>query len=111
MNENQALIDLFQQFKKFAIIGVSQTWQRPSNFVGKYLLNHGYTVYPVNPNYQRVLGQVCYPSLSAIPYPVEIVVCFRRPESLKTLVPELLKKEVKVLWLQLGVINKQVKLW
>ena len=47
--------------------------------------------------------------MSAIPYPVEIVVCFRRPESLKTLVPELLKKEVKVLWLQLGVINKQVK--
>ena len=109
MNENQALIDLFQQFKKFAIIGVSQTWQRPSNFVGKYLLNHGYTVYPVNPNYQRVLGQVCYPSLSAIPYPVEIVVCFRRPESLETLVPELLKKEVKVLWLQLGVVNKRVK--
>ena len=90
MNENQALIDLFQQFKKFAIIGVSQTWPRPSNFVGKYLLNHGYCI-PANPNYQRVLGQVCYPSLP-IPYPVEIVACFRRPESLKTLVPELLKK-------------------
>ena len=58
LNENQALIDLFQQFKKFAIIGVSQTWQRPSNFVGKYLLNHGYTVYPVNPNYQMVLGSL-----------------------------------------------------
>ncbi len=110
LNENESLIELFQQFKKFAILGVSQTWQRPSNFVGKYLLNQGYTVYPVNPNYEAVLGQACFPSLTTIPFPVEVVVCFRRPESLTTLVPELLKKDVKVLWLQLGVINQQVKI-
>ena len=109
MNEDEMLIKLFQQFKKFAVLGISQTWQRPSNFVGKYILNHGYTVYPVNPNYKSVLGQSCFQSLSEIPHCVEVVICFRRPDSLSQLVPELLEKNVKVLWLQFGVINKQLK--
>lgn len=109
MNEDETLIKLFQQFKQFAILGISQTWQRPSNFVGKYLLDQGYSIYPVNPNYESVLGQPCFPSLSAIPSLIEVVICFRRPDSLATLVPELLKKDVKVLWLQLGVINEKVK--
>ena len=35
--------------KNIAMIGLSSSWQRPSYFVAKYLLDRGYKVFPVNP--------------------------------------------------------------
>ncbi len=109
MTEDELIVEIFRRYKKFAIVGISEIWQRPSNFVGKYLLDHGYTVYPVNPNYENVLGAPCFSRLSEIPYPIEVVTCFRRPDSLAGLLPELFEKNVKILWLQLGVINERLK--
>ncbi|MEC8148424.1 MAG: CoA-binding protein [Pseudomonadota bacterium] len=109
MTEDEFMLDTFYRFKKFAIVGISRTWQRPSNFVGKYLLYHGYSVYPVNPKYTSVLGQRCFPRLSDVVDSIEVVICFRRADSLLQLLPEFNKKKVKVLWLQLGIICEKVK--
>ena len=51
--------------RRIAVVGISAEWHRPSFFVGKYLLEHGYTMIPVNPKYREVLGQPCYPDLAA----------------------------------------------
>ncbi|MBI2287545.1 MAG: CoA-binding protein [Chloroflexi bacterium] len=52
-------------------------------------------IYPVNPNYQEVLGLPCYPSLGSIPGPVDHVIVSIRAESVLELLDECAAKGVK----------------
>jgi predicted CoA-binding protein len=88
-----------------AVVGISANWYRPSYFASKYMMEHGYTIVPVNPRYAEVLGQRCYPDLAAIPHPVDIVDCFRRSEEILPLAEAAIAIGAKVLWQQLGVRN------
>ena len=87
------------------MVGLSANWYRPSYFAAKYMLDHGYRVIPVNPSYQEVLGQKCYPSLRDITEKVDIVDCFRRSEEIMPLAGDAIAIGAKVLWMQIGVIN------
>ncbi len=91
--------------RTLAVVGLSANWHRPSNFAAKYMQAHGYRVIPVNPAYTEVLGEKCYPSLEAIPEPVDIVDCFRAATEIVPLAQSAVAIKAKVLWLQLGVIN------
>jgi len=96
--------------RRVAIVGISAEWHRPSFFVGKYLLEHGYTMIPVNPKYDVVLGQRCFPHLRAAREAVgeiEVVDCFRRAEDIGALAGEAIGIGARVLWMQLGVINEE----
>src|SRR2546430_9115716 len=63
-----------------AVVGLSADWFRPSYFAAKYMLEHGYTVIPVNPKYPEILGQRCYKSLQDVPGKIDIVDVFRKTE-------------------------------
>ena len=69
--------------KVIAVVGLSANWWRPSFFAAKYMQDHGYRIIPVNPNYEEVLGETCYPSLEDIPKDirVDIVDVFQKPEA------------------------------
>lgn len=86
-----------------AVVGLSASWNRPSYFAAKYMLEHGYTVIPVNPGQREILGQKCYPCLADIPDRVDIVDCFRRVEDIPPLAEEAIAIGARVLWLQLGI--------
>ena len=88
-----------------AVVGISDKPHRPSYYVTEYLLYAGFTIYPVNPRYEKVLDLKCYPTLSAIPQSVEIVDIFRRPDTVMPVVEEAIKIGAKVVWMQQGVIN------
>ncbi len=96
---------ILKECRTIAVVGLSAKWHRPSNFAAKYLLDHGYRVIPVNPAYQEVFGQRCYPTLTAVPEKVELVDCFRRAEDIPPIAHQAIAIGAKVLWLQLGVIN------
>jgi len=86
-------------------VGLSGNWYRPSFFAAKYLLEHGFQVIPVNPNYQEILGQKCYPDLASIPQQVDIVDLFQRSDQVLQFVQPAIDRQAKVLWLQLGIVN------
>jgi hypothetical protein len=90
-----------------AVVGLSPNWYRPSYFAAKYMQEHGYRVIPVNPNCDTVLGERCYPSVAAIPDPVDIVDCFRKSEEIPPLAREAVAKGARVLWMQLGIRNDE----
>ena len=101
---------ILHENRRVAIVGISAEWHRPSFFVGKYLLEHGYTMIPVNPKYDMVLGQRCFPNLRAAREtagPIEVVDCFRRAEDIGALADEAIGIGAKVLWMQLGVVNEE----
>jgi predicted CoA-binding protein len=91
--------------KVIAMVGLSAQWFRPSYFAAKYMLEHGYTVIPVNPKYAEILGQKCYKRLQDIPVAVDIVDCFRKTADIPPIADDAIAIRAKVLWQQLGVRN------
>ena len=92
-----------------AIVGLSADWWRPSYFAAKYMQEHGYRIIPVNPKYTEVLGEKCYPTLEAIPEPVDIVDVFRKSEDCAPIAKQAVVIGAKTLWLQLGVENTEAQ--
>ena len=90
-----------------AVVGLSADWYRPSYFAAKYMQEHGFKIIPVNPKYDEILGEKCYPNLKAIPEPVEIIDVFRKPDDCVPIAQDAVAIGAKVLWLQLGVVNEE----
>ncbi|MEO7000915.1 MAG: CoA-binding protein [Ktedonobacterales bacterium] len=99
--------DLLREAKTIAIVGLSSNPARDSHEIGVYLQGHGYRIVPVNPNERAVLGETSYPSLTAIPFPVDIVDVFRRSDAVAPIAEEAVQIGAKAIWLQLGVISQQ----
>jgi len=68
---------------------------------------HGFRVIPVNPKYDEILGEKCYPNLKAIPDAVDIVDVFRKPEDCVPIAHDAVAIGAKVFWMQLGVVNEE----
>jgi predicted CoA-binding protein len=90
-----------------AIVGLSKDPLRPSSFIGYYLKRHGYTIVPVNPRESEVLGAESYPSLKDIPFPIDVVDVFRRPDAVPEIARDAVAIGAKALWLQFGVISPE----
>jgi predicted CoA-binding protein len=93
--------------RRIAIVGLSGNDLRASNFVGRYFLNHGYDVVPVNPREKSILGRTSYASLADIPTPVDTVDVFRQPSAVPEIAREAIAIGATCLWLQFGVISEE----
>ncbi|MDH3221001.1 MAG: CoA-binding protein [Gammaproteobacteria bacterium] len=98
---------ILNDYKRVAVVGLSADWSRPSNFAAKYLLDHGFEVIPVNPKYEEILGQKCYPDLLSIPTPVDIVDLFQRVDRIPPFVDQAIEIGARVVWMQLGIIHEE----
>ena len=107
MTDINTLRRILTDYKRVAIVGLSADWSRPSNFVGKYLLEHGFEVTPVNPKYEEILGQKCYPDLASIPTPVDIVDLFQRADRVPPFVDAAIEIGARVVWMQLGIVHEE----
>ncbi len=90
-----------------AIVGLSGNELRASCFVGYYLKRHGYRVVPVNPREDTILGETCYPSLSDVRVPVDIVNVFRAPDAVPGIAREAVAIGANALWCQFGVLSDE----
>jgi prepilin-type N-terminal cleavage/methylation domain-containing protein len=93
--------------KTFAVVGCSPNPARPSHYVAADLRDHGYRIVPVNPGHREILGETCYPSVADIPFPVDAVVVFRRPEEALTPILEAIAAKAKAVWLQDGITHAE----
>ena len=98
---------ILQTSNIIAVVGLSPKPERPSYQVAKYLMEQNYTIIPVNPGHQTILGETCYPSLFEIPGPVHIVDVFRRPEDIPPIVRTAIQIEAPYIWLQEGIRNRE----
>ncbi len=106
MTDSIQLKRILQECKTIAVVGLSANDMRPSYFAAKYMQDHGYRIIPVNPNYDEILGEQCYPDLTSVPETVDIVDLFQRPERVQPFVEQAIAIKAKVVWMQLGVINE-----
>ena len=104
MNQEEKILKTYQTV---AMVGLSPKSDRPSFKVASYLKEQGYRVIPVNPQAKEILGEICYPDLTSIPEPVEVVDVFRSSEQVPAIVEEAIKVGAKAVWMQEGVINEE----
>ncbi len=78
-----APINDFFQPRGIAIVGASATSGSPNNQILQFAKQMSTTshVYPVNPTKTEIAGLTCYPSLLAIPQPVDLVVLAVGPQN------------------------------
>src|SRR4051794_29890212 len=92
----------------WAVVGCSPDPSRDSHRIAALLQRRGFTIVPVNPREDQILGERCYPSVAAIPADVaiDVVDVFRRSDQAGAHVDEAIARPgVKGVWLQLGVID------
>jgi predicted CoA-binding protein len=93
--------------KTIAVVGLSTDTQRASYFTASYMQSFGYRIIPVNPKGQTILGEKCYPSLSAVPEKIDLVDIFRPAYDCPPIVEEAIAKGIGAIWFQLKIINLQ----
>lgn len=97
---------IFENTKTIAIIGCSPDETKASNKVAAYLIANGFTVLPIYPKEDYILGQKVYRSLLDIEVTVDLVDIFRKPDVIATVVDECIRRgDVKCVWSQLGLVN------
>lgn len=96
---------LLAEAKTIAVVGLSTEKTKASNMVASYLQDEGYRIVPVHPKATEILGEKCYPSVTAIPFPIDIVDVFRPPNEIPSIVDEAIASGAKAVWTQLRIIN------
>ena len=105
-SEGETIRQILANCRTIAVVGASSNPARASNHVASYMKAQGYRVIPVNPNEQTVIGEPAYPSLTAVPGPIELVDIFRRSEDVLPIIEEAIARGAKAIWMQEGVVNE-----
>ena len=103
--------NILSKYKSIAMVGVSKDLKKTSTIVMKYMQNYGFKIYPVNPSAkgEKILGEEVYAKITDINKNVEIVDVFRPSNEAYGIAEDAVKIGAKVLWLQLGIRDKNAK--
>ena len=100
---------ILKTYKTVAVVGLSANPDRASYRVASYLKSAGYTIVPVRPDGDVILGEKVYHSLMDIPFKVDIVDVFRKPETVMPIAEDAVRIGAKVFWLQQGITNEKAE--
>ncbi|MDQ3246357.1 MAG: CoA-binding protein [Pseudomonadota bacterium] len=109
LTRDEDITELLTSARTIALVGASDRPDRASYGVMRFLQNHGYRVFPVNPQItgEHVHGEYVWRELGQIGVPIDIVDIFRRPQAAGEAVDEAIAIGAKAVWLQIGVINAE----
>jgi len=108
MSASEEIGSILASMRRIAVVGLSPSPDRPSHEVASYLKRQGYTIVPVNPGEEAILGEKAYPDLRSIPGDLDVVDVFRRAEAVMPIAEEAVRRGgIKVFWMQLGVRNEE----
>ncbi|XPV68046.1 MAG: CoA-binding protein [Halarcobacter sp.] len=100
--------EIFENTKTIAVIGCSPDPSKASNMVANYLKNAGFKMVPVYPKEEEILGEKVYRSLKEIPFKVDMVDIFRKPDVIGLVVDAAIERgDVDTVWTQLGLVNNE----
>ena len=107
VNANQdEMREIFNSVKTIAILGLSPDESKASNRVAKYLQDAGYKIVPVYPKEETILGEKVYRSLAEIPFKIDMVDIFRKPNAFDAIADACIARgDIDVFWGQLGLVN------
>jgi len=106
--------EIFDKYKTIAVVGMSTNQSKPSHTVPAYLHGEDYNVIPVNPMADKIIGLKVYKDIMDIPDNIDIVNVFRPSKDTLAIVEKAVERkkakgDVKLIWLQEGIINDDAK--
>lgn len=102
------LAQILSDSKRIAVVGASPNPARPSHWISEFLMAKGYEVIPVNPGHDTLFGLKCFPDVSSIPGNIDVINVFRRSDKVLPIVEAAANRpEIKLIWMQDGVYNKE----
>jgi predicted CoA-binding protein len=109
LTRDEDIAELLTNARTISVVGASDRPGRPSYGVMRFLQEHGYRVFPVNPKItgEHVLGEFVWRELAQIGVPIDVVDIFRRPEAAAEAVDQAIFVGAKAVWMQLGVVNEE----
>ncbi len=109
--ESQKIEHILKNTKTIALMGATFREEMAANYVMKYLLDQGYQVFPINPKYagQKLHNQTIYADMKDIKEEIDMVDIFRPGTEAEAIVKQSVDKNVKYIWLQLGIISKDAE--
>ena len=101
--------EILNKVKTIAVVGASANQDRDSYKVMQVLMQHGYEVFPINPNETGniILGQPCYADLSSVAVKIDMVDVFRAADAVMGVTKEAIAIGASVLWTQLDIVHKE----
>jgi len=101
--------EILNEVKTIAVVGASANHDRDSYKVMETLIQHGYQVFPINPNEEGnlIMGQLCHADLSFVSGKIDMVDVFRAENAVLGVAEEAIRIGAKVLWTQLDIINEE----
>ena len=107
-SKSEEIIEIFKNTKTIAIAGLSPDASKASNMVAVYLQNAGFKIIPVYPKEDTILGEKVYRNISEIPFKIDMVDIFRKPDAIAEIIDEAIARgDVDVVWTQLGLVNNE----
>jgi predicted CoA-binding protein len=98
---------MLEDFTAIAVVGASRHEGKAAYAVPLQMKVHGWRVLPVNPHVAELWGDPCYPALSDVPEPVELVNVFRPSAEAAEVVRQAVAIGAKGVWLQLGIVSPE----
>jgi predicted CoA-binding protein len=87
-------------------VGLSPDESKASFRVSQYLQSQGYKIVPIYPKEEKILGEQVYRSLAEVPFEIDMVDVFRKPDALVSVAEACIKRgDVKVFWAQKDIVN------
>ncbi len=107
--DTELLQKVLSESHVIAIVGLSNKPHRDSYRVADYLQQQGFSIVPVNPGCDEILGEKCYGSLDELPMQIDMVDCFRRSEYMPAIARSAVAIGAKCLWMQLGIVSEEAQ--
>ncbi|XLQ20376.1 MAG: CoA-binding protein [Candidatus Moraniibacteriota bacterium] len=92
----------------YAVIGVSNNVEKYGYKVLENLLDAGFKVFPINPKGGELLHQKVYKNISEISENVDVAVFVIPPKIGESVIVDVMKKGVKMVWLQPGSESDEI---
>jgi len=95
---------ILASYRRIAVVGMSKNPGKDAHEIPLYLHDHGYTIIPINPTADAILGLRSYPRLTDVPDDYDVVVIFRPSADVPPIVEEAIRAgKAKVIWMQTGI--------
>jgi uncharacterized protein len=113
LTSGESIAELIRNTQTIAVLGIKPESRssQPAFYVPKYMKDAGYDIIPVPvyyPDVTEILGLQVYRNLNDIPGDIDMVNVFRRSEDIPKHTAEILQKNPKSVWFQLGIRNDEV---
>jgi predicted CoA-binding protein len=110
MDDEEKIKKVLKESTTIAVVGCSRDPEKAANYVPQYLKENNYTIIPVNPFADEILGEKTVRTLAELKgMQIDVVDVFRPSSEAYEIAKAASEINAKCIWLQEGIRSKEAK--